>query len=880
MRLPARIFLPLTSWLALVATLLCLAASMVQAADRTWDADSATAGSQDGDGAWNTANTNWWTGSTNVNWTNSSSDTASFGVSSSGSYTVTLDEPITIGGMRFNTGTSYTLAGNALTLAGIGTNTSTTFRIDGNTTIRAPITGVSALYKDGTAALVLDAENTYGSGAFATDVRAGVMVLKHGKALGKSGYAHVYGSAALQVEGGITVSNGIYIKGMGADSAGSLRSTSGSNAWAGFVRLHQDNPDAAIGVDTDSILTISGAIEPHNAAKPGSLTKVGAGTLVLSGNSSNFKSPVYVNAGVLTVQHANALGTNDAGTTVADGARLEVQNGVTLADSLTLAGTGADLGALRNTSGSNTWSGPVTLAADTTIGVEGTSSLTLAQGIGQSGDTPAGWTKIGTGTLVVQGDSSYRGEVNINAGRVNIRHANALGATTAGTSVTTGAALQLQGGITVGNEALALNGDGISASGAWSGALQSVSGNNIWQGSVSLNKGSIGVDTGSTLTIDGQLSITDTWRKQGGGKLILTAANNFSSITDVVAGALNLRDSNAAGTTSYVHVYSSATLELENNITISRGMYLGNETTSNKTVGLRSAAGTNTWAGVVYIHGTHPHARIGVETDSVLTISGAIQPHNNSIGSLTKVGSGTLILTNATNTYAGPTYVEEGLMQVDGSIAASPSITVAAGATLGGKGRVPAIGGAGLVSPGASPGILTVTSVDPQAGLDFAFEFTSPGSPAYGNAGASVNDLLRLTDPAAPVAAALDADNEINIYLNVADLTDGMVFRGGFFTDLSSDFASLISGASYNYYLRGDGNGSQSFNDVNYYRLTEWTSELGLIVDAVPETASFSTGTVNGYVMQLTAVPVPEPSTWVLLLAGVGIVPLWLARRR
>jgi len=76
-------------------------------------------------------------------------------------------------------------------------------------------------------------------------------------------------------------------------------------------------------------------------------------------------------------------------------------------------------------------------------------------------------------------------------------------------------------------------------------------------------------------------------------------------------------------------------------------------------------------------------------------------------GSLTKTGTGTLILTGA-NTYTGSTTVNQGSLIVNGSIA-SPNTFVQPSGLLGGTGM---IGGnlinGGVVSPGDAPGTLTV----------------------------------------------------------------------------------------------------------------------------------------------------------------------------
>jgi uncharacterized protein with beta-barrel porin domain len=92
------------------------------------------------------------------------------------------------------------------------------------------------------------------------------------------------------------------------------------------------------------------------------------------------------------------------------------------------------------------------------------------------------------------------------------------------------------------------------------------------------------------------------------------------------------------------------------------------------------------------------------------TFSGVIQDGGftgDTGGSLTKVRSGTLILTNA-NTYTGNTTIADGLLQVDGSIA-SPNTFVNPGGTLGGTGTIFGdVFNSGAVSPGHSPGTLNI----------------------------------------------------------------------------------------------------------------------------------------------------------------------------
>ena len=101
-------------------------------------------------------------------------------------------------------------------------------------------------------------------------------------------------------------------------------------------------------------------------------------------------------------------------------------------------------------------------------------------------------TKIGSGTLTLSGTNTYTGVTNVNAGVMNVRNAQGTGTAAGGVVVANGAALELQGGISVGAEALTLNGTGISPVNA--GAVENISGKNIWGGSVTLQtNSSIGV---------------------------------------------------------------------------------------------------------------------------------------------------------------------------------------------------------------------------------------------------------------------------------------------------------------------------------------------------------------------------------------------------
>lgn len=232
------------------------------------------------------------------------------------------------------------------------------------------------------------------------------------------------------------------------------------------------------------------------------------------------------------------------------------------------------------------------------------------------------------------------------------------------------------------------------------------------------------------------------------------------------------------------------------------------------------------------------------------------------------------------NSYSGGTWVHAGRLVVDGNIASSSGVSIATDAEVGGSGIVAALSGSGLVGPGNSPGILTAPSVDAAGGLDFAFELTQQGSPTWANAAASGNDVLRLTDLTTPFTTTLAPANVINVYFSATALAMGDTFQGGFFTDKSGDFLSSVANATYAYYVRGDGLGTDViYNGQGYYTLDMdfWAAFERVDVSTVSvAAANFATGTVNnGQVMQFVAVP--EPTA--LMLAAIGAA-IAIARRR
>ena len=174
-------------------------------------------------------------------------------------------------------------------------------------------------------------------------------------------------------------------------------------------------------------------------------------------------------------------------------------------------------------------------------------NYTLTGAAGIAGST--GLSKSGTGTLTISAANSYTGATSISGGVVNIQSAGALGGTGSGTTVSSGAALEIQGGITVGAEALSLNGSGVSSG----GALRNISGSNTYGGAVTLAGASrINSDAG-TLTLTGGIA-------NGGFGLTVGGAGDTTVSTGVIAGNGSLtKDGNGTLTLSANNTYTGGT---------------------------------------------------------------------------------------------------------------------------------------------------------------------------------------------------------------------------------------------------------------------------------------------------------------------------------
>lgn len=605
------------------------------------------------------------------------------------------------------------------------------------------------------------------------------------------------------------------------------------------------------------------------------LTKAGNSTQILSG-ANTYSGLTTVNAGVLQVSHANALGGTAAGTTVngSDGSAnflgtvLDL-NGVAIGggESLNLSagnstGNRVTLRAMSGTT--NSWAGNVVLSGNQIVQLQtGNATAQLVVSGGISGSSFAGNLNLrGAGTGSLSGGISLASSNNIqvlDGGTWNINTGNnTWGSTSLSNGVlVAGAANALPASqfITLGNSAnsgtLKLNGfdqtvGGLAVSGTGTA-------NKIVNGSGTAGTLTVGHAT-SNSTFSGVLGGVGTNEnnfgliKSGNATLTLTGINTYTGNTTVVAGTLALAGSGTFG---------SGTLTASGGI-----IDLGGKNITN-TVGALTG-------GAQIINGTFTN-----NSGSYDVQQGTLGTVLSGSNALTKTGAGMVTL-NAANTYTGGTIISAGTLSlgVSGGFANSPVVNLG---TVGSQGILDLTAKGASFSFGTSQTVSGYGTINIGSGNTVAINGTlAPGnSPGV----TSVVGNLSMAPTTVTNMEIISRTGAAGTAFDQVSVSGTLTFDGSLFIN-TTGLSGLVANDSFFLFDAGS-YGASGLDSVSIsgsvYNPGALVNALGIwTVNDTVNNLTFTFTESTGY-LSITAIP--EPSTYALAgaLCAFGLVA---ARRR
>jgi autotransporter-associated beta strand protein len=655
----------------------------------------------------------------------SSSSTPTATLNSGGTLNLNIAGDLSgIGPLIINGGTLNNMGASANTGASESTNQlngdfawsgSNSLTLNGAATLGGSGSSIRTITTSGTGILVFaNAISTTGSGPTQIDLAGTGAIQLNGADTFTGGITlngpqlYIDNATALG-GGGLTVNSGTF----GNNSSTVSLTDTASQTWNGS-NIAFDGPNSlttgTVTLNASPSLTVTaGTLTVPSVTGPGlSITLAsGGGALALTG--SNNIASVTMSGGILIDTNSNALGS---GTFTINGGTLDntASTATAIANPIQING---DFG-YRGTH-SITLSGSAALSgSNRTITTAGSGTLTLTGVISGSSQL----TEAGTGYLALNGTNTYSGGTVINAtlsvGNGSSENVSALGSGTVaintggelifnpgGTSTTydTANSIVLNGGVLNG-------GDGVQHIGTGVGATINVTAAGGTLGS-QYNGKSLYLD--GQLTGSGPLTVENFQQTYSSNSVthITNNSNTYSGVITLDATAVmgeqievDAADALQYATVNLVGTEGSASGLLWNSSAPVLGAIEGNGNFQLE---------TNSSGGVALTVGGN---------NASTTYSGVISTGTGGVGSLTKTGAGTMILSGS-STYTGLTTVSQGALIVTGSISGAVSDS----GTFGGSG---AVGGLvtvnqnGVLEPGALETTAAGAQLTLQSGLTLA----------------------------------------------------------------------------------------------------------------------------------------------------------------